>query len=109
MLHVYFKVEMYSRTSCFLLQKIASLVKQDLHSIVDVNCFCYVFSNVKGSDRLILSYNLLQGTRRGLTSLSRAFYKSLIGNVMGTHSFIRYIVTVTVTLLVTTVTTEHLQ
>jgi hypothetical protein len=30
-------------------------------------------------------------------------------SVMGTHSFIRYIVTVTVTLLVTTVTNEHLQ
>jgi hypothetical protein len=29
--------------------------------------------------------------------------------VMGTHSFIRYIVTVTVTSLVTTVTNEHLQ
>jgi hypothetical protein len=29
--------------------------------------------------------------------------------VMGTHSFIRYIVTVTVTSLVTTITNEHLQ
>jgi hypothetical protein len=29
--------------------------------------------------------------------------------VMGTHSFIHYIVTVTVTSLVTTVTNEHLQ
>jgi hypothetical protein len=29
--------------------------------------------------------------------------------VMGTHSFIRYIVTVTVTSLVTTVTNKHLQ
>jgi hypothetical protein len=29
--------------------------------------------------------------------------------VMGTHSFIRYIVTVTVTSLVTTFTNEHLQ
>jgi hypothetical protein len=30
-------------------------------------------------------------------------------SVMGTHSFIRYIVTITVTLLVTTITNKHLQ
>jgi hypothetical protein len=45
----------------------------------------------------------------GLEGEDREIRQGTKQTVMGTHSFIRYIVTVTVTSLLTTVTNENLQ
>jgi hypothetical protein len=54
----------------------------------DLVFFCHALYNIRGQ---------------------KLFSQFRVYAVMGTHSFIRYIVTVTVTLLVTTATNEHLQ